>query len=54
VFPQPTALDRQLQAGAVFSGASLELEQKRPIDFFNMNAPVLRCCDRLGDFEKPV
>jgi hypothetical protein len=38
---EPLALDRELEAGAVFVRAALELGQERPVDLLDVDAAVL-------------
>jgi hypothetical protein len=40
VHPQPAALDRELEAGAVFGHAALMFGEKRPIDLLDVDAAV--------------
>jgi hypothetical protein len=52
VHPKPTALDRELEACAVFRRAALELGQERPIDLLDVDAAVLYPLSRIGDLQK--
>jgi hypothetical protein len=49
---QPTALDREFEAGAVFSRRRLEFEQHRPVEQLDMDAAVLHGLDRIGDLDQ--
>jgi hypothetical protein len=39
VQPEPPALDRELEAGAVFCRTALELRQERPVGLLDVDAP---------------
>jgi hypothetical protein len=41
---QPTPCDGELQAGAVFRGLGLVVEQKRAVDFLNVDPAILDGC----------
>jgi len=48
VHPQPAALDRELEAGAVFGQGALELGQERPVDLLDVDAAVLHWLEGVG------
>ena len=52
VQPKPATLDRELEAGAVFGRAALELGQERPADLLNLNSAVLHWLDGAGDLHQ--
>ncbi|WP_156439828.1 hypothetical protein [Bradyrhizobium valentinum] len=47
---EPTALDREFEAGAVLGRGAAVAEQKRLVDFLDVDAALNRL-DRVGDFE---
>jgi hypothetical protein len=47
---EPAALDREFEARAVLGWAAAVTEEKRLVDFLNVDAPLNRL-DRIGDFE---
>jgi hypothetical protein len=47
---EPAALDREFEARAVLGRAAAVTEEKRLVDFLNVDAPLNRL-DRIGDFE---
>ena len=47
----PAALDGELHARAVLGGASLVLEQERPVDQLDVDASVLHRLDGAGDLD---
>jgi len=49
---QPAALDRELEAGAIFRGRRLMLEQHRAIEQLDMDATILHGFDRIGDLDQ--
>jgi hypothetical protein len=49
--PQPAALDREGEASSVFCRAAAVL-QKRPVGLLDMDAAVLNCFGRVGDFQE--
>jgi len=52
VHPKPAALDRELEAGAVFGRSALELGEERPVDLLDVDAFVLHRLDRVGDLQE--
>jgi hypothetical protein len=52
VLPQPPAVDRKLETGAVFGRAALVLKQKRPVDQFDQDASVLDGLNGVGDLHQ--
>ena len=50
---QPAALDREFEARAIFGRAAAVTEQKRLVDFLDVDAPLNRL-DRIGDLEDPA
>jgi len=51
VLPQPAALDRQLQAGAVLGRRAPLPVQERLVDLLDVDAAVLDGLNRLGDLK---
>jgi hypothetical protein len=49
---EPTALDREPQADAIFGWRGALLVQKRRVDFLNMDTAVLHRLDRAGDLDQ--
>jgi hypothetical protein len=47
---EPAALDREFEARAILGWAAAVTEEKRLVDFLNVDAPLNRL-DRIGDFE---
>ena len=52
VHPQPTALDRQLQAGAVFGRRCVLPKQKWRVDLLDMDPAVLHSLRGVGDLQE--
>jgi hypothetical protein len=50
---EPAAVDRELEARAVLGRAAAISEQKRLVDFLDVDAPLNRL-DRVGDLEDPA
>jgi len=53
VHRQPAAIDGELHSGAVFGWAAAISEQKRLVDFLDVDAALNRF-DRIGDLENPA
>ena len=47
---EPTAIDGEFEAGAIFGRAAAVAEQKRLVDLLDVDAALNRL-DRVGDFE---
>jgi hypothetical protein len=52
VLPEPAALDRKLEAGAVFLRRTLQFEQKRAVDEFDKDPAVLQGFNGIGDLDQ--
>jgi hypothetical protein len=53
VHREPAALDREFEARAVLGRAAEVAEQKRLVDYLDVDASLNRL-DRIGDFEDPA
>jgi hypothetical protein len=49
---EPAVCDGALKPGFVFGGRALQLEQERPVDFFDIDAAVLDRLERVGEFDQ--
>jgi hypothetical protein len=49
---QPALLDRAIEAGLLFSGRALELEQKWPVDLLDIDPAVLDRLERVGELNQ--
>jgi hypothetical protein len=52
VLPQSAALNRELEAGAIFCRAVFVFEQERAVDQFNKDASVLNGLDGVCDLHQ--
>jgi hypothetical protein len=52
MFPEQAALDRKRHARRVFGRLAAVLEQKRPVDFLDMDTPILNGFDGAGDLQE--
>ena len=49
---EPAARDSQIEAGKKFVRRSLQIEQKRPVDQFDLDAAVVHHLDRVCDLKQ--
>jgi hypothetical protein len=52
MFPQPAFSNGVIDPGAVLLGRAAFLEQERPVDLLNVDAPVLQRLGGVGDLQQ--
>ena len=52
MLPEPTAINRQIEAGFVFGRRAFVFGQKRPVDQLDKDATFLHRLDRIGDLDQ--
>ena len=50
--PKPAAIDREIEASAVFGRAAAMFEQERPVDLLDVDAAILNWLDGSGDLQQ--